>query len=82
MDHLHRELAPITDAAWEAIEHDARARLTTYLASRKVVDFAGPHGWAHSATDLGRITPVPGPSEGVTAQRRIDPDQPAVFWRG
>jgi len=74
MDHLHRELAPITDAAWEAIEHDARARLTTYLASRKVVDFAGPHGWAHSATDLGRITPVPGPSEGVTAaQRRVLP---------
>ena len=29
-------------------------RLTAALAARKVVDFAGPHGWEHSATNLGR----------------------------
>ena len=33
-------------------------RLTPALAARKLVDFAGPHGWEHSATNLGRTTPL------------------------
>jgi uncharacterized linocin/CFP29 family protein len=74
MNHLYRDLAPVSDAGWAAIDQEATARLTTYLAARKLVDFAGPHGWSHSATDLGRISEIPGPSEGVTAaQRRVLP---------
>jgi uncharacterized linocin/CFP29 family protein len=74
MNHLHRELAPISEAAWQAIDQEAKTRLTTYLAARKLVDFAGPHGWAHSATNLGRISSITGPSEGVSAaQRRVLP---------
>ena len=74
MNHLHRDLAPITDTGWAAIDDEAKGRLTTYLAARKLVDFAGPHGWAHSATNLGRIATIAGPSEGVTgAQRRVLP---------
>ncbi len=73
-DHLHRELAPISEAAWEAIDAEAKARLTTNLAGRKLVDFAGPHGWSYSVTNLGRTGPIPGPSEGVAAvQRRVLP---------
>jgi uncharacterized linocin/CFP29 family protein len=70
MDHLYRDLAPIAASAWDQIEDEARTRLTTYLAARKLVDFEGPHGWAHSATDLGRTAPVDPPGAGLTARRR------------
>jgi uncharacterized linocin/CFP29 family protein len=74
VNHLHRELAPISDAGWEAIDQEAKTRLTLHLAARKLVDFAGPHGWSHSATNLGRIATISGPSEGVAAaQRRVLP---------
>lgn len=74
MDHLHRDLAPVSGAAWRQIEEEARSRLVTQLAARKLVDFSGPHGWGHSSTNLGRTGSVPGPSEGVTASlRRVLP---------
>jgi uncharacterized linocin/CFP29 family protein len=74
MNHLHRDLAPIAAAGWEAIDQEARTRLATHLAARKLVDFDGPHGWSHSATDLGRIATISSPSEGVVAaQRRVLP---------
>jgi uncharacterized linocin/CFP29 family protein len=74
MNHLLRQLAPISDAAWEMIEQEAKPRLTTYLSARQLVDFAGPAGWRHSATDLGRVTPVEAPCAGVaTVQRRVLP---------
>ena len=74
MNHLHRDLAPISETGWDAIDDEAKSRLTPYLAARKLVDFAGPHGWAHSATNLGRIATISGPSEGVSAaQRRVLP---------
>ena len=31
------------------------------LAARKLVDFAGPHGWEHSAIDLGAIDVIDAP---------------------
>ena len=70
MDHLYRELAPVSEAAWEQIESEAKGRLVTHLAARKLVDLVGPHGWSHSATDLGRVDEVASPSEGVAALRR------------
>jgi uncharacterized linocin/CFP29 family protein len=71
MNHLLRELAPVTDRAWEEIEEEARSQLVVSLAARKLVDFSGPHGWERSATNLGRTEPVPGtPVEGVDARRR------------
>jgi uncharacterized linocin/CFP29 family protein len=57
-DHLLREHAPISDAGWGLIDAEARDRLQPGLAARRVVDFAGPLGWEHSATNLGRIEPV------------------------
>jgi uncharacterized linocin/CFP29 family protein len=70
MDHLYRDLAPISETAWSQIEDEAKSRLVTHLAARKLVDLAGPHGWAHSATDLGRVDEVASPAEGVRALRR------------
>jgi uncharacterized linocin/CFP29 family protein len=75
MSHLLREHAPISDAGWDLIDAEARERLAPALAARKLVDFSGPHGWEHSATNLGRIDPVGAPPvEGVSAaQRRVLP---------
>jgi uncharacterized linocin/CFP29 family protein len=74
MNHLYRELAPLSDSAWAQVEQEAKGRLVTHLAGRKLVDFAGPHGWDHSATNIGRIGTVSSPAEGVAArQRRVLP---------
>jgi len=56
MDVLKRELAPIVDAAWSAIEGDAISVLKANLSARRVVDFDGPKGFDFSAVNLGRLT--------------------------
>ena len=73
MSHLLREHAPITEAGWQLLDDEARERLTPALAARRLVDFAGPHGWERSAANLGRVRPLAGgPVDGVTAsQRRV-----------
>jgi len=75
VNHLLRELAPISDSAWRALDEEARERLRGPLAARRLVDFSGPHGWERSATNLGRAEKVEGPDgEGVTAlARRVLP---------
>lgn len=55
MDILKRELAPISTAAWEQIDDEARRVLKLHLAGRKVVDFSGPHGWGLGAVNTGRL---------------------------
>jgi uncharacterized linocin/CFP29 family protein len=70
MDHLYRDLAPISESAWSQIENEAKSRLVTHLAARKLVDVEGPNGWGYSATDLGRVEEVESPAEGVRALRR------------
>jgi uncharacterized linocin/CFP29 family protein len=73
VSHLLREHAPITERGWDLIDDEARERLTPALAARKLVDFAGPHGWERSATNLGRARGLAAaPADGVTAvQRRV-----------
>ncbi len=75
MSHLLRRHAPISDAGWKLLDEEARERLTAPLAARKLVDFSGPLGWEHSATNLGRINSLAkAPCEGVSgAQRRVLP---------
>ncbi len=70
-NHLLREHAPISDAGWALIDEEARERLTVALAARRLVDFSGPHGWDHSAANLGRTEPISdAPCDGVVALRR------------
>jgi uncharacterized linocin/CFP29 family protein len=73
MDHLLRSAAPISEAGWKLLDDEARERLAPALAARKLVDFSGPHGWQHSATNLGRTSPLAdAPGEGVSGlQRRV-----------
>jgi uncharacterized linocin/CFP29 family protein len=75
MNHLRRAHAPISDRAWEQIDQEARERLQPALAARKLVDFVGPLGWEHSATNLGRTTALSGsPAPGAWGlQRRVLP---------
>src|ERR1700728_233747 len=71
MNHLLRELAPISEEAWNQIDEEARRSLKHYLAARRLVDFAAPLGWQASAVDLGRVERLPaGPADGVDAARR------------
>ena len=44
MNNLHRELAPVSEAAWAQIEEEASRTLKQYLAGRRVVDVHGPAG--------------------------------------
>ncbi len=75
MNHLFRDLAPISEAAWAEIDADAKRILEHFLAARKLVDFVGPCGWEHAAVSLGRADDLgSSPFDGVTAaQRRVLP---------
>ena len=69
MNHLYRELAPISDAAWQEIEKEAQRTLKTMLAARRLVDFVGPEGWEASAVGTGRIRVVDSPTTGKVEAR-------------
>jgi uncharacterized linocin/CFP29 family protein len=75
VNHLLRELGPVSGEAWAAIEEEASRTLRNFLAARKVVDFSGPHGWTHSAETLGRVEALgTAPAAGVDAAiRRLQP---------
>jgi uncharacterized linocin/CFP29 family protein len=70
MNNLHRELAPIPEAAWSQIEAEARRTFTRNVAGRRVVDVAGPAGPTLSAVGTGHLRPLDAPAGGVIARRR------------
>jgi uncharacterized linocin/CFP29 family protein len=71
MNNLHRELAPISDAAWAQIEEEASRTLKRYLAGRRVVDVNGPGGTALSAVGTGHLRTIAAPGEGMLARQRV-----------
>ncbi len=79
MNNLHRELAPITGAAWAQIEEEATRTFKRNIAGRRVVDVSGPHGVAYSALNRGRLTSIESPGDGVQAHQRVV--QPLVELR-
>jgi uncharacterized linocin/CFP29 family protein len=70
MNNLHRELAPISDAAWAQIEEEASRTLKRYLAGRRVVDLQGPSGVGLSAVGTGHLQNITAPGEGILARQR------------
>lgn len=70
MNNLHRELAPVSDQAWEQIEQEAKRTLKRHLAARRVVDVDGPKGSDYSATGTGHLRSLESPVEGVQASQR------------
>jgi len=70
MNNLHRELAPISDAAWAQIEEEASRTLKRYLAGRRVVDLQVPSGVALSAVGTGHLRTIASPADGIVARQR------------
>ena len=70
MNNLHRELAPISEAAWAQIEQEASRTLKRYLAARRVVDVHDPGGVAFSAVGTGHLRSVASPGDGIIARQR------------
>ena len=71
MSHLLRNQAPVTETGWRLLDDEARERLAPGLAARKLVDFDGPNGWDHSATNLGRSEELSDPpGDGIAGRQR------------
>jgi uncharacterized linocin/CFP29 family protein len=70
MNNLHRELAPISDAAWAQIEEETSRTLKRYLAGRRVVDVRGPGGTGVSAVGTGHLRTIAAPGDGIVARQR------------
>lgn len=70
MNNLHRELAPISDAAWSQIEEETSRTLKRYLAGRRVVDVQGLGGVAFSAVGTGHLHNIDAPEDGILARQR------------
>src|SRR5271156_2537653 len=70
MNNLHRELAPIADAAWAQIEAETSRTLKRHLAGRRVVDMHGPTGTNLSAVGTGHLKTISAPNEGGVARQR------------
>jgi uncharacterized linocin/CFP29 family protein len=70
MNNLHRELAPVSEAAWASIEEEARRTFTLHLAGRRIAGVSQPGGLALAAVGTGHLADAEPPAEGVTAQVR------------
>jgi uncharacterized linocin/CFP29 family protein len=70
MNNLHRELAPISDAAWAQIEAETSRTLKRYLAGRRVVDVKGPYGAELSAVGTGHLQTIAAPAKDIVARQR------------
>jgi uncharacterized linocin/CFP29 family protein len=71
MNNLHRELAPISEAAWAQIEEETTRTLKRYLAGRRVVDVPSPGGIALPGVGTGHLKPITAPAEGILARQRV-----------
>ena len=58
MNNLYRDLAPITEAAWEEIELEATRTFKRHIAGRRVVDVSEPGGPITAAVSTGRLLDV------------------------
>jgi uncharacterized linocin/CFP29 family protein len=70
MNNLHRELAPVSDAAWAQIEEETTRTLKRYLAGRRVVDVPSSGGIALSGVGTGHLKTISAPAEGIIARQR------------
>jgi uncharacterized linocin/CFP29 family protein len=74
VNNLHRELAPISDAAWLQIEEETKRTLKRYLAGRRVVDVPSSGGVALPGVGTGHLKSISAPAQGMIAnQREVKP---------
>ncbi|MFE1318074.1 family 1 encapsulin nanocompartment shell protein [Kitasatospora phosalacinea] len=70
MNNLHRDLAPVSAAAWAEIEEEARRTFRLHVAGRRVVDLSGPDGPELAAVGTGHLADIAAPGNGVQARAR------------
>ena len=70
MNNLHRELAPISAAAWASLEDEAARTFKQHVAGRRVVDVTGPDGLELAGVGTGQLAPIESPEDGVKAALR------------
>ena len=70
MNNLHRELAPISEPAWEQIEEEITRTLKRYFAGRRIVDVPSQQGIALPAVGTGHLKTISAPTEGIIARQR------------
>jgi len=70
MNNLHRELAPVSDAALAQIEQETSRTLKRYLVGRRVVDVRGPSGSSVSAVGTGHLHAIAPPGDGILSHQR------------
>jgi uncharacterized linocin/CFP29 family protein len=69
VNNLHRDLAPISDAAWTDLEQEARRTFTRHIAGRRVVDVVcGDQSLA--AVGTGHLVSIDDAAGGVQAATR------------
>jgi len=79
MNNLHRELAPISAAAWADMEAEARRTFERHVAGRRIVDVPDPGGLGLAAAGVGHLEAIESPADGVLANLRRS--QPVVELR-
>ncbi|GAA4671923.1 family 1 encapsulin nanocompartment shell protein [Gordonia humi] len=70
MSNLHRDLAPISAAAWTEIEEEAGRSFKRNVAGRRIVDVKGPLGLDTDSVTVGHRTKIDSPADGITAYLR------------
>jgi uncharacterized linocin/CFP29 family protein len=79
VNNLHRELAPVSAAAWADLEAEARRTFKRHVAARRIVDVPEPAGSELAAVPTGHLDAVAAPADGVLARTRRS--QPVVELR-
>src|SRR5437868_6235400 len=53
MEWLRRSAAPLSQKVWAEIDEIAGSMFKQTVVARRIIDFDGPRGWDHVATQLG-----------------------------
>src|SRR5262245_29582684 len=61
MEWLRRSAAPLSEKVWKEVDDIAASMFKQTVVARRVVDFDGPRGWNHVATQLGTFKPAQTP---------------------
>lgn len=70
MNNLHRELAPITESAWDQIEDEARRTFICNIAGRRCVDVIELNDPEVAAVGTGHLSVLPPGPNGVRIRQR------------
>jgi uncharacterized linocin/CFP29 family protein len=80
MDMLKRNLAPLTDKAWEFIDTEAKIVLKSKLTARKVLEVEGPSDWEKASVATGKLE-YPKKQPGKSLEYGVHQVQPLVEVR-